>query len=119
DERLGEVSLSWDARPAVCVVLAAEGYPGSYETGKPIAGLELLREWQDGVIFHSGTATGTYSHYVTQRGRGLGVEATGVDLRQAIATAYKAVQQISWPGMHYRHDIGQRALARLTEPPRP
>jgi phosphoribosylamine--glycine ligase len=119
DERLGEVSLSWDARPAVCVVLAAGGYPGSYETGKPIAGLESLREWQDGVVFHSGTATATDGHYVTKGGRVLGVTATGVDIRQAIATAYKAVQQISWPGMHYRHDIGQRALARLAEPSRP
>lgn len=117
DERLGEVSLSWDARPAVCVVLAAGGYPGSYETGKTIAGLELLRDWEGGMVFHAGTAM-VDRHYVTKGGRVLGVTAIGVDIGDAITTAYGAVQKISWPGMHYRHDIGQRALARLSGHPR-
>jgi len=117
DERLGEVSLSWDARPAVCVVLAAGGYPGSYETGEMIVGLERLQGWKNGVVFHSGTAITADRSYVTKGGRVLGVTATGVDIREAITTAYEAVRQISWPGMHYRHDIGQRALARLAGPP--
>jgi phosphoribosylamine--glycine ligase len=112
DERLAEVTLSWDTRPAVCVVLAAEGYPGTYETGKPISGLESLRTWKEGVVFHAGTvsAQGTC---VTKGGRVLGVTAAGAALSDAIAAAYWAVGQISWPGMQYRRDIGQRALTHL------
>jgi phosphoribosylamine--glycine ligase len=111
EERLAGVSLSWDVRPAVCVVLAAEGYPSSYATGQPISGLEQLRDWNDGVVFHAGTANANGS-FVTKGGRVLGVTATGSDIRGAIASAYRAVAQISWSGMHYRHDIGHRALDR-------
>ncbi len=109
DERLAAVTLSWEARPAVCVVLAAEGYPGTYETGKPIVGLEALRLWKEGVVFHAGTANVNGS-FVTKGGRVLGVTATGAGISDAIAAAYWAVEQISWPGMQYRRDIGQRAL---------
>jgi len=112
DERLTKVTLSWDTRPAVCVVLAAAGYPGTYETGKPIVGIESLRVWKAGVVFHAGTASVNGS-FVTKGGRVLGVTATGTGIRDAIASAYWAVEQISWPGMHYRHDIGQRALTYL------
>jgi phosphoribosylamine--glycine ligase len=111
DERLAGVTLTWDPRPAVCVVLAAEGYPGSYETGKPISGLEALRAWKDGVVFHAGTAT-MNNTFVTKGGRVLGVTAAGASIAEAIAEAYRAVKHISWPGMHYRRDIGQRALRR-------
>lgn len=111
DERLSEVSLSWDARPAVCVVLAAAGYPGSYEKGRPIAGLESLHTWSDGVVFHAGTAKKADA-FVTQGGRVLGVTGMGGDLRAALSNTYQAVEKISWPGMHFRHDIGQRALGR-------
>jgi phosphoribosylamine--glycine ligase len=109
DERLSEVSLSWDARSAVCVVLAAAGYPGSYEKGRPIAGLESLHTWSDGVVFHAGTAKKDDA-FVTQGGRVLGVTGTGRDLQAALSNTYQAVEKISWPGMHFRHDIGQRAL---------
>ncbi|HXG19836.1 MAG TPA: phosphoribosylamine--glycine ligase [Methylomirabilota bacterium] len=111
DERLAEVTLSWDPRPAVCVVVAAEGYPGAYETGKPISGLETLRTWTDGVVFHAGTAK-IDNTFVTKGGRVLGVTAAGANIQEAIAEAYRAVEKISWPGMHYRRDIGQRALRR-------
>lgn len=111
DERLAEVTLSWDERPAVCVVLAAEGYPGSYENGKVIAGLDALTSWQDGVVFHAGTAK-TNDVFVTKGGRVLGVTAVGHGIGEAIAQAYQAVAKISWPGMQYRRDIGQRALHR-------
>ena len=126
DERLVEVTLTWDHRPAVCVILAAEGYPGNYETGKPITGLESLQDWQDGVIFHSGTGTdslvvtkqgraiGVNKLLVTKGGRVLGVTALGDDIRNAIAMAYQAIAKISWPGMHYRRDIGHRAVGRLS-----
>ena len=110
--RLAEVSLAWDPRPAVCVVLAAGGYPGKYETGRPISGLESLRDWPGGVVFHAGTAKAD-NQIVTKGGRVLGVTATGRDIDTAVAAAYQAVAKISWPGMHYRRDIGQRALGRL------
>lgn len=111
DERLADVSLAWDARPAVCVVLAAGGYPGSYQTGQPIAGLESLRTWKDGMVFHAGTAK-TNDTVITKGGRVLGVTAVGAGIGDAIAEAYRAVDQISWPGMQYRRDIGRRALIR-------
>lgn len=111
EDRLTEVSLAWDSRPAVCVVLAAGGYPGSYETGTPIFGLDTLRDWQDGMIFHAGTAKSNDA-VVTKGGRVLGVTAVGADIGQAIAEAYRAVGQISWAGMQYRRDIGHRALNR-------
>ncbi|MGH7963340.1 MAG: phosphoribosylamine--glycine ligase [Candidatus Binatia bacterium] len=111
DERLADVTLIWDERPAVCVVLAAEGYPGYYETGRMIEGLESLRGWEEGAVFHAGTAS-VDGACVTKGGRVLGVTAIGADIGEAIAITYRAVEQISWPGMHYRRDIGRRALAR-------
>lgn len=118
DERLAEVTLSWDTRPAVCVVLAAEGYPGSYETGKRISGLEVLRDWEEGVVFHAGTAY-VDGALVTKGGRVLGITATGEELAEAIAAAYQAVEKISWPGMYYRRDIGHRALTTRSDNPHP
>ncbi len=114
DERLAEVSLTWDERPAVCVVLTSGGYPGKYETGHVITGLESLHDWKDGVVFHAGTALADH-HYVTKGGRVLGVTATGADIQRAISAAYGGIQKITWSGMHYRRDIGQRALAHLTD----
>lgn len=111
DERLAEVTLTWDERPAVCVVLAAEGYPGHYETGGVIEGLESLRNWEEGAVFHAGTANADGT-CITKGGRVLGVTGIGTDISEAIAATYQAVEKISWPGMHYRRDIGQRALTR-------
>jgi len=91
------------------VVLAAEGYPASVAKGDEIDGLEGLRAWRDGVVFHAGTArrNGTV---VTAGGRVLGVTALGETLRDAIGHAYWAAGQIHWRGVHYRTDIGARAL---------
>ena len=106
-------NVSWDSRAAACVVLAAEGYPGNYERGKAIHGLEGLRGWRDGMVFHAGTLRrdGTV---VTNGGRVLGVTALGADVAAAVAEAYEAVARIEWDGMHYRRDIGRRALERET-----
>ena len=114
EERLSEISLIWDERPAVCVVLTAGGYPGKYETGQTISGLESLRDWKDGVVFHAGTAFSDHQ-YVTKGGRVLGVTATGSDIGRAISTAYAGVQKITWSGMYYRRDIGRRALGHFIE----
>jgi phosphoribosylamine---glycine ligase len=107
--RLADISLVWDERPAICVVLTAGGYPGKYDTGHAITGLESLRAWKDGVVFHAGTELSDHQ-YVTKGGRVLGVTATGANIKGAISAAYEGVQKITWAGMHYRRDIGQRAL---------
>ena len=109
DGRLAEVNVEWDERAAACVVLAAAGYPGTYEKGKVIRGLEALRGWQNGVVFHAGTAQRDDA-IVTNGGRVLGVTALGATVRDAVTEAYRAVEQIHWDGIHYRRDIGYHAL---------
>jgi len=111
DERLESVSLQWDERASACVVLAAEGYPGKYEKGREIHGLESLRGWRNGVVFHAGTARRDGA-VVTNGGRVLGVTALGEDIAAAVAEAYRAIGQIKWDGVYYRRDIGRRALER-------
>jgi phosphoribosylamine--glycine ligase len=108
DRRLAGMTLEWDPRPAVCVVLAAEGYPGPVGRGRLIEGLEDLADWRNGVVFHAGTRR--VGEIVTDGGRVLGVTALGDTIEQAVGEAYGAVERIRWPGMHYRRDIGHRAL---------
>ena len=107
--RLAGSSVRWDARASVCVVLAAEGYPGTVAKGDEIHGLEKLRDWRAGVAFHAGTERrdGTI---VTSGGRVLGVTALGATLEAAIGEAYAAIDEIHWRGMQFRRDIGARAL---------
>jgi phosphoribosylamine--glycine ligase len=109
--RLAGTRVDWDPRPAVCVVLAAGGYPGAVEKGQVIEGLDTLREWKNGAVFHAGTRRADGA-VVTDGGRVLGVTALGTTIERAVAEAYGAVERIHWPGMHYRRDIGHRALAR-------
>lgn len=107
--RLGGVTLEWDGRHCVCVVMAAGGYPGDYSTGACISGLD--GEWRDAVVFHAGTKK-EGSRIVTSGGRVLGVMALGVDTLHAIRNAYGVVGQIFFDGMQFRRDIGQKALKR-------
>lgn len=109
DGRLAEVEPEWDERPAVCVVMAAEGYPGKYEKGRVIEGLEALADWSNGMVFHAGTARAD-GRVVTTGGRVLGVTALGDDIAGAVAEAYSAVEKIHWSGVQYRRDIAHRAL---------
>ncbi len=114
DERLGEfddAKLEWDPRPAVCVVLCSGGYPGKYETGKVIAGLDEAAKLPDVKVFHAGTKV-SHDRVVTDGGRVLGVTALGDDLAAAKARAYEAVRLIQFHGMHYRTDIADKALRR-------
>ena len=106
--RLAGASIDWDPRAAVCIVLAAEGYPGAVERGRPIAGVDAVR---NALVFHAGTrrSDGTL---VTDGGRVLGVTALGDTIAAAVESAYGAAACVHWPGMHYRRDIGHRALAR-------
>jgi phosphoribosylamine--glycine ligase len=107
--RLAEVDVHWRSGTAACVVLASEGYPGHYPTGRPIHGLET--PFEDAVVFHAGTRR-VGDQVVTAGGRVLGVTGWGARLPEALARAYTAVSRLSFAGMQYRQDIGWRALAR-------
>jgi len=111
DGRLEEVFLKWDPRPAVCVVMASGGYPGHYEKGKVIHGLEHASELQDVMVFHAATKQQN-GDIVTDGGRVLGVTALGATIAAAKARAYGAVDRIQFEGAYYRHDIADKAIQR-------
>jgi phosphoribosylamine---glycine ligase len=94
---------------AVCVVMASRGYPEAYERGEPITGLERATQVPGVAVFHAGT-TQHDGQLVTNGGRVLAVTARAADLHQAITRAYQGVQAIAWDGVHYRTDIGRKAL---------
>ena len=108
DGCLDEVRPEWHDNAAVCVVLTANGYPGTYDKNKEISGVENLTHWRHGFIFHAGTVKND-NRWLTAGGRVLGVTARGKTIAAAAKEAYWAVQQISWDGMHYRKDIARRA----------
>ncbi len=109
DGRLHEITLQWKEDAAVCVVMASGGYPGTYQKGKAIQGLEEAAKVEGVVIFHAGTAR-RGAHLLTDGGRVLGVTGRGRDVREAITRTYEAVRRISWEGVHFRTDIGAKAL---------
>ena len=100
--------LEWDPRPAVCVVMAAEGYPGPYQKGHPIRGLEDAAKISDVKVFHAGTAQ-MGDQVVTDGGRVLGVTALGNTIADAKLRAYQAVKCIRWEGAWCRKDISDKA----------
>ena len=102
--------LEWDERYSLNVVLASSGYPGTYEKGSSITGLETLRGKEDTFVFHAGTGRNESGDLVTTGGRVLSVTALGVTLKAAQEKAYEAVYQIRFEGAHFRKDIGRRAL---------
>ncbi len=110
DGRLDEVSIEWDPRPAVCVVMSSGGYPGTYEKGKVIGGLDEAAKLKDVVVFQAGTAMQD-GNIVTQGGRVLGVTAVGENIAAAKARAYEAVDLISFDGAYCRKDIADKALS--------
>ena len=110
DGRLDEIApLDWDPRPAVCVVMASEGYPGEYEKGHPIRGLDEAAKMDDVKVFHAGTSTAD-GHVIATGGRVLGVTALGNSISSAKLHAYKAVKCIRWDGAWCRKDISDKAL---------
>lgn len=111
--KLEESALDWDENAAVCVVMASGGYPGSYQKGKEITGLEKASRMEDVTVFHAGTATRN-GKVVTNGGRVLGVTALGSDIKSAIRRAYEAVGVIQFEGAHFRRDIGVKALEKLS-----
>jgi phosphoribosylamine--glycine ligase len=112
DGKLATIQSQWSDEPAVCVVLSAEGYPGSYGKGREIRGLEKLKNWQKGFVFHAGTVKDN-DRWFTSGGRVLGVTARGESIADAVKEVYRAVQEISWDGIHYRKDIARRALRKV------
>ena len=111
DERLDGIGpLDWDPRPAVCVVMASKGYPGPYEKGFPIRGLEEAARLPDVKVFHAGTATDDQGRTVNAGGRVLGVTALGDSIPKAKLQAYTAVKCIRWDGAWCRKDISDKAM---------
>jgi phosphoribosylamine--glycine ligase len=113
DGRLDELApLQWDPRPAVCVVMASEGYPGNYERGLPIRGLDEAARLPNVKVFHAGTTT-VDGQVVTAGGRVLGVTALGATIPAAKLQAYTAVKAIRWKGAWCRKDISDKAMGML------
>ena len=107
DGTLATQTLQWKPESTVCVVMAAKGYPGSYEKGNEITGLNL-NENQQAMVFHAGTKLDN-GKVLTNGGRVLGVTALGLNINQAIKNAYSVVDKIKWNGIHFRKDIGSKA----------
>ncbi len=108
-ESLAKIEIKWKPDSAVCVVMASGGYPGKYEKGKVITGLDNAAKQQGVVVFHAGTALRNGAT-VTDGGRVLGVTGLGPVVAAAIDNAYAGVREISFEGAHFRRDIGARAL---------
>jgi phosphoribosylamine--glycine ligase len=106
--QLNEVQAVWDPRPAICVVLTAGGYPGSYHKGDVIEGLAAVNDINC-KVFHAGTREQN-GNVVTNGGRVLGITALGKDLQAAREIAYATAKKIHWPDYYYRRDIGHKAL---------
>jgi phosphoribosylamine---glycine ligase len=111
DGTLGQMSVRWRDEHAITVVMATKGYPGAYESGSEIRGLDRAGEVEGVTVFHAGTKRAG-DRIVASGGRVLNVTATGKTLREAQARAYRAVDLIDWPQGFCRRDIGWRALSR-------
>jgi len=110
EQKLSRVrTLEWDERACVCVVCASGGYPGEYEKGKEISGLDEAAKIKEVVVFHAGTKKQD-NKILTNGGRVLGVTGLGNSIKEAIDKTYQAVDKIHFEGMHYRRDIGYKAL---------
>ena len=116
DGTLHNYSTKIDPRAAMCVVISSGGYPGSYDTGEEISGLDEAGKVQDTIVFHAGTALKD-GKVVTSGGRVLGVTSLGNSVKQAIDRAYEACSKISFNKHFLRKDIGAKALKRLSIPP--
>jgi len=114
NDRLSQVPIEWKNGASACVVLASGGYPGAYEKGKTISGLDRIPDTEDLLVFHAGTRM-VDDRIVTAGGRVLGVTARGETLASALNKAYDAVNLIDFKGKHSRTDIGQKGLKMLCE----
>ena len=108
DGTLSEQKIEWSSKSAATVMCASGGYPGSYEKGKEITGLNKITD-KDVVVFHSGTKI-VEDKLVTNGGRVLAVTAVGETVQDALSKAYKAIEGVSFEGMQYRKDIGKKSI---------
>lgn len=108
-ETLSDLDIQWEQGACACVIMASGGYPGSYQKNIEIKGLDQNGQLSSGIVYHAGTAVSD-EKLVTSGGRVLGVTAKGQNLETALKNAYKAVEEISFEGAHFRKDIGQKAL---------
>jgi len=109
--RLEKVSLRWDRRTCVCVVMSSGGYPGKYKTGYEICGLEQIKEGEEAIVFHAGTKKDG-EKILTSGGRVLGVTALGLGVEEAIRKVYEAVEKIKFDHCFFRRDIAAKAVRR-------
>jgi phosphoribosylamine--glycine ligase len=108
--KLDKIDLEWYPQASVCVVMASGGYPGSYDNGKEITGLDVLKNQEGISVFHAGTKSAN-GKIITNGGRVLNVVACGEDIEDAQKKVYEAVSKISFDGAHYRRDIASKAIA--------
>lgn len=116
DGRLNKIKLNWEEKSCVCVVMSSSGYPGRYETGKLISGLEEVKKRPDVVVFHAGTKSqilDAKKQILTTGGRVLNVVGISEDISSAIQKTYDAVEKIDFAGKHYRRDIGAKAISNI------
>ncbi len=109
--KLKTLSLEWDPRPCLAVVMASRGYPGTYQSGFEIKGLDQIKP-QDAIVFHAGTTREPSGQVATSGGRVLAVSALGESFKDARDRAYQSVEKISYEGAFYRRDIGKRAFEK-------
>ena len=109
DEKLSDLDIEWDDGACACVIMASGGYPGKYEKGIEITGLDKNGQVEGATVYHAGTACSEFAGggFLTNGGRVLGVTAKGANLDEALANAYAAVEKIKFKGAHYRTDIGR------------
>jgi phosphoribosylamine--glycine ligase len=107
DGTLRDVGVEWSTQSSACVVLASAGYPGDYNTGLTISGLETFATSEDLQVFHAGTSKAATGKFLTAGGRVLGITAAGTTLERALTNCYQAIDKIRWECMQYRQDIGQ------------
>ena len=115
DGTLEQFEVKWKREAAVCVVMAAGGYPGGYERGKVIEGLKEVARLANITVFHAGTKRNAAGQIVTDGGRVLGVTALSDDIEDAVGRVYDAVKRVRFDGAHYRRDIAARALRSMKE----
>lgn len=113
--RLNELKIKWKTGSCACVIMASGGYPLSYPKGIEISGLDERGQLEGVTVYHAGTKLDG-EKFLTNGGRVLGVTSTALTLAEALRKSYEGVKKITWEGVHYRKDIGQRALAANTDP---
>jgi phosphoribosylamine--glycine ligase len=111
DEKLADLqnAIEWKQETSLCIVICSKGYPKTYQKGFPISGIDKANQLKDVMVFHGGTAYNN-GDIITSEGKVVSVIATGIDIQDVRAKAYRAAGQIYFEGMHYRKDIGKEEI---------